>query len=58
LSPSVSSDLRVNCAYRSCGQPQPPHARGHALLAPERLRVAKAGLDCKARHGALADRVK
>jgi hypothetical protein len=28
------------------------------LLAPERLRVAKAYLDCKARHGALADRVK
>jgi hypothetical protein len=25
---------------------------------PFRLRVAKAYLDCKARHGALADRVK
>jgi len=27
-------------------------------LAAERLRVAKAYLDCKARHGVLADRVK
>jgi len=27
-------------------------------LAAERLRVAKAYLDCKARHQALADRVK
>ena len=27
-------------------------------LAAERLRVAKAYLDCKARHGARADRVK
>jgi len=27
-------------------------------LAAERLRVAKAYLDCKARHAALADRVK
>jgi len=27
-------------------------------LAAERLRVAKAYLDCKARHGALADRVR
>ena len=31
---------------------------GGAALAAERLRVAKAYLDCKARHGALADRVK
>jgi hypothetical protein len=27
-------------------------------LAVERLRVAKAYIDCKARHGALADRIK
>jgi len=27
-------------------------------LAAEQLRVAKAYLDCKARHGALADHVK
>ena len=27
-------------------------------LAAERLRVAKAYIDCKARHGALADRIK
>jgi hypothetical protein len=27
-------------------------------LAAERLRVAKAYLDCKARHGILVDRVK
>jgi hypothetical protein len=58
-------------ANRIGGAPAAPSARAHdsadvsllqacvdPLLAPERLRVAKAYLDCKARHGALADRVK
>jgi hypothetical protein len=42
-----------------CQDPQlAPDEPSDNELAAERLRVAKAYLDCKARHAALADRVK
>ena len=54
VKPSIDASLLQPCADPLLAPDEPSDNE----LAAERLRVAKAYLDCKARHGALADRVK
>jgi hypothetical protein len=55
VKPTIDGEL-----LQPCRDPQlaPPDNPSDNELAAERLRVAKAYLDCKARHATLADRVK
>jgi hypothetical protein len=54
VKPTIDASLLLPCQDPMLAQDNPSDNE----LAAERLRVAKAYLDCKARHGALADRVK
>ena len=57
---SISCSLTIDASLlQPCVDPTlAPADASDNELAAERLRVAKAYLDCKARHAALADRVK
>jgi hypothetical protein len=58
-SPTISALLLTACGNSfQAVKPQIDASLPQPCAAAERLRVAKAYLDCKARHGALADRVK
>ena len=54
VKPQIDASLLQPCVDPMLAPEQPTDNE----LAAERLRVAKAYLDCKARHAALADRMK
>ena len=54
VKPSIDASLLQPCVDPVLAPDEPSDNE----LAAERLRIAKAYLDCKARHAALADRVK
>ena len=54
VKPTIDASLLLPCQDPQLAPEEPSDNE----LAAERLRVAKAYLDCKARHTALADRVK
>jgi hypothetical protein len=54
VKPPIDASLLQPCV----GPMLAPDEPSDNELAAERLRVAKTYLDCKARHGALADRVR
>ena len=54
VKPTIDASLLLPCQDPQLAPEEPSDNE----LAAERLRVAKAYLDCKARHASLADRVK
>jgi hypothetical protein len=54
VKPTIDASLLLPCQDPMLAPDNPSDNE----LAAERLRVAKAYIDCKARHGALADRIK
>jgi hypothetical protein len=54
VKPTIDASLLLPCQDPMLAPDNPSDNE----LAVERLRVAKAYIDCKARHGALADRIK
>ena len=56
--PMIDASLLQPCVDPVLAPDEGPDGASDNELAAERLRVAKAYLDCKARHAALAERLK